>query len=340
MAAAQTSRLSGRAEAFPGYRWARSGRAAEAGARLPFIASFDCAALPRVEGLPLLTDGLLLFFLHHEDDHMEGGDEFARVLYVPAGTDTAVAPLPCDPDSEIYCDGIPFLIREYPLSAQVEADLPEWIEERDDDWPFDVESEPVQQLYAELKHIDELCEVVDDLWQADWDSTFSIGGHYMDIGGDEGPWYRMASENVRKRSGAEPGLPISDENRLIREEAYQLSQEWVMLAQFCTESEFHYGCFLINPDDLAAKRFDKVCSFTRFTEQVAAVRRSTSDHPPHRPRPHHRRPSPDAPADTRQPLDRNDFSRPAQAKGGGPTLQLCFAILAGESGSMTETAAS
>jgi hypothetical protein len=29
---------------------------------LPFIASFDCAALPRVEDLPLPADGSLLFF--------------------------------------------------------------------------------------------------------------------------------------------------------------------------------------------------------------------------------------------------------------------------------------
>jgi hypothetical protein len=242
--------------------WPRSGN----GTPLPFIASFDCAALPRAERLPLPADGSLLFFLHHEDDHMEGGDEFARVLYIPAGTDTALAPLPCDPDSEIYLDGIPFLIPEYRLSAQVEAVLPQWIEERDDDWPFDVESETVQQLFAELKHIDELCEVVDDLWPTHGASSFRFGGHYMDIGGDENPWYRMATANVRNRAGAEPGLPMPEEDLLIRAEEYRLSQEWVTLAQFCTESEFHYGCFLISADDLAAQRFDKMCSFTRFTE--------------------------------------------------------------------------
>ncbi|HUQ55244.1 DUF1963 domain-containing protein [Lentzea sp.] len=38
------------------------------GTSLPFIASVDCAALPRAEGLPLPEDGSLLFFLHHEHD--------------------------------------------------------------------------------------------------------------------------------------------------------------------------------------------------------------------------------------------------------------------------------
>jgi hypothetical protein len=233
---------------------------------LPFIASFDCAALPRVEGLPLPTDGSLLFFLHHEDDHVEGGEELARVLYVPAGTDTAAAALPYDPDSEFYLEGIPFLIPEYRLSAQVEVVLPQWIDERDE-WPIDVESEAVQQLFAELKHIDELCDVVDDLWPTqDGDSIFRIGGHYRAIGGDEGPWYRMASANFRNRPGVEPRLPRPEEERLIRAEEYRLTQDWVTLAQFYTESEVYYGCFLISADDLAAKRFDKMRSFTRFTE--------------------------------------------------------------------------
>ena len=56
---------------------------------LPFIASFDCAARPRVDDLPLPADGSLLFFLHHdraydEREEFEKDDEmaYARVLYV------------------------------------------------------------------------------------------------------------------------------------------------------------------------------------------------------------------------------------------------------------------
>ncbi|MFC6093699.1 hypothetical protein [Saccharothrix lopnurensis] len=43
-------------------------------------------------------------------------------------------------------------------------------------------------------------------------------------------------------------------------------REWVPLAQFHTESDFCYGCFLIRSDDLAAERFGEVRSFTMFTE--------------------------------------------------------------------------
>ncbi|NEA98093.1 DUF1963 domain-containing protein [Streptomyces sp. SID13726] len=54
---------------------------------LPFIASFDCAALPRVDDLPLPADGSLLFFLHHdraydEREEFDKDDEmaYARVV--------------------------------------------------------------------------------------------------------------------------------------------------------------------------------------------------------------------------------------------------------------------
>lgn len=54
--------------------------------------------------------------------------------------------------------------------------------------------------------------------------------------------------------------------RLRHEEEYRLIREWVPLAQFPTESEVYYGCFLISSDDLAAKRFGQMRSFTMFTE--------------------------------------------------------------------------
>ena len=62
---------------------------------LPFVASFDCAALPGVVGLALPSDGSLLLFLHHEWAHdaysVAHEQRFARVVYVPAGNDTATA---------------------------------------------------------------------------------------------------------------------------------------------------------------------------------------------------------------------------------------------------------
>jgi hypothetical protein len=36
---------------------------------LPFVASLDCAAVPRVDDLALPADGSLLFFLHHDLAH-------------------------------------------------------------------------------------------------------------------------------------------------------------------------------------------------------------------------------------------------------------------------------
>src|SRR4051812_14798314 len=86
---------------------------------LPFIASFDCAALPRIDGLALPADGSLLFFLHHEDAYdafsVAGEQEHARVVYVPAGTDTATAEEPDHPE-EVFCDTeLGFVGREYDL---------------------------------------------------------------------------------------------------------------------------------------------------------------------------------------------------------------------------------
>ncbi|QUQ65318.1 hypothetical protein JJ691_30410 [Kutzneria sp. CA-103260] len=72
---------------------------------LPLIASFDCAALPRGDGLALPADGSLLFFLHHawacDARSVAEEQEFARVVYVPAGIDTVV-PEPPDHDEPMF----------------------------------------------------------------------------------------------------------------------------------------------------------------------------------------------------------------------------------------------
>ncbi|MFD7659989.1 DUF1963 domain-containing protein [Actinosynnema sp. NPDC059797] len=250
-----------------GVEWPSSGK----GVPLPFIASVDCAALPRAEGLPLPADGSLLFFLHHEEDHLAclgtGEPEFARVLYVPAGAETVVATPPPDHENlRPYHQDIPFLIPEHRLSARVEPALPEWIEERDErDAEF--ESETVQRLLEELEHLDELCEVVDDLWPGTGPGgAISLGGHCSEIGGQDPPFTQLALFNLKDRFAAEPDLPRAEKHRLENEEEDRLTREWVPLVQFSTESEVYYGCFLISLDDLAAKRFDRARSFTMFTE--------------------------------------------------------------------------
>ncbi|MFI7537309.1 DUF1963 domain-containing protein [Streptosporangium sp. NPDC049376] len=95
-------------------------RSSHRGSRLPFVFSVDCANLPKV-------DGSLLFFLDHENDYgagrVEGDRGYARVVYVPVGTDTAVAE---SPDSE-------FVGKQYDLSATLLAEPPDWFPPHDED---------------------------------------------------------------------------------------------------------------------------------------------------------------------------------------------------------------
>ncbi|MDX3659804.1 DUF1963 domain-containing protein [Streptomyces sp. ID05-26A] len=221
---------------------------------LPFIGSVDCAALPRAEGLDLPADGSLLFFLNHDEDMEEHPtSEFSRVLYVPTDAVTEVASPPPGYDTRTFFhEDLPFLVPESLLSAKVQPVLPKWIEDRDDT--------------VELKHIDQLCALVDELWPTHDDFwTLRIGGYGKEIGGQSSPWGQMAFDNVQGRLA---GTDVSREerSRLLREEEHRLTQEWVPLAQFATASEFYYGCFLITTDDLAARRFDQMRSFTMFTE--------------------------------------------------------------------------
>src|SRR4051812_21962786 len=132
---------------------------------LPFVASFDCAALPRVDGLALPADGSLLFFLHHEwaDDTCSIADEqkFARVVHVPAGTDTATVEEP-DHDEEMFCNmTLDFVGREYDLFATVNAELPSWF--KDDDEDEGSRSDNQEHLALNLPHIKELCALAGEL---------------------------------------------------------------------------------------------------------------------------------------------------------------------------------
>ncbi len=234
---------------------------------LPFIGSVDCAALPRAEGLGLPADGSLLFFLHHEEDMDEHhSPAYSRVLYVPAGTETEVAAPPPDHDSRtFFCQDIPFLIPEQPITARVRPELPDWIEDRDDRFV----AGDVKQLVDGLKHIDQLCEVVRELWPEEGDryhSTLQIGGYCRNVGSSDDPHSQMSFDSVQNRRAAGPDLPFEERLRLEREEKHQLVREWLPLAQFSTQSDVYYGCFLLRAEDLAAKRFDQMRSYTMFTE--------------------------------------------------------------------------
>ncbi|MCZ7373723.1 DUF1963 domain-containing protein [Micromonospora sp. WMMC250] len=104
------------------------------GSRLPFVFSVDCAALPKVDGSGLPADGSLLFFLNHEEDHLSSEPGYARVVHVPAGTETEVAEEPTDHEG---------VGRQYDVSATLVARLPDWFatgaeedEDEDDLSPF------------------------------------------------------------------------------------------------------------------------------------------------------------------------------------------------------------
>ncbi|MEV0402599.1 hypothetical protein [Actinoallomurus sp. NPDC050550] len=73
--------------------------------------------------------------MHHEwaDDTCSIADEqkFARVVYVPVGTNTATAEEP-DHDEEMFCNmTLDFVGREYDLFATINAELPSWIDGAD-----------------------------------------------------------------------------------------------------------------------------------------------------------------------------------------------------------------
>jgi uncharacterized protein YwqG len=235
---------------------------------LPFIASFDCAALPRVDGLTLPTAGSLLFFLEHEyaSECYSVNDEqqFARVVYVPTGTETAaVAELPPGHDDWALCYEGPFLRPEHDLYATVHAELPRWLEDPDfEDLEF--ESDVVKELVSELTHIKELNELVGRLWPEESPYTdLYLGGYSMELGMGDNPESHLAADNIKERH---PDLPSSERYRAEEEETQRVMREWLPLAQFQTRDDVYYGRFLIRNDDLAAGRFDKALSFTMFTE--------------------------------------------------------------------------
>ncbi|WP_345591660.1 DUF1963 domain-containing protein [Streptomyces marokkonensis] len=92
---------------------------------LPLLLSVDCGALPRVDGIDLPADGTLLFFVDQEMDHEDSSGRYARVVYVPGGTETAIAEAP---DSACVRERVD-------VRAELRAELPLWLEEgEDEDW--------------------------------------------------------------------------------------------------------------------------------------------------------------------------------------------------------------
>ncbi|MGW2518785.1 DUF1963 domain-containing protein [Streptomyces sp. NPDC001617] len=240
---------------------------------LPFIASFDCAALPGVDGLALPADGSLLLFLHHEwaYDAFSIADEqkFARIVYVPAGTDTATAEEP-DHDEDMFCDvSLDFVGREYDLFATVTAELPSWFEDDDEA----SQSDGQEHLARDLAHREELRALVRELWPEGNGADVCLGGYSMGIGElatahmYTTPETRMAEDILEARVKAgELVVPPGEWSPRLEEEALRVMREWVPLAQFVPGDEVYHARFLIRHDDLAAGRFDKALSFTAFTE--------------------------------------------------------------------------
>lgn len=244
---------------------------------LPFVAGFDCATLPRVDGLALPADGSLLFFLHHEWAYeafsVTGEQEFARVVYVPADVETTTTEEPEHGEEMFYNTKLSFVGAEQDLYATVVAELPGWLEDDEDDEDEEnAQSEGHEHLGLHLSHLEELRALVKDLWPERGGATVSLGGYSMDIGGlrtdhmFETPETRMADDILRaRRKAGEPAAPPDERERQLELEALRLMREWVPLAQFVPD-DVHRGRFLIRRDDLAAGRLDKALSFTAFTE--------------------------------------------------------------------------
>ncbi|WP_432990631.1 DUF1963 domain-containing protein [Dactylosporangium sp. CA-233914] len=250
---------------------------------LPFIASFDCAALPRIGGFDLPAEGSLLFFLDHEADFddCDCSDEeqpFARVLYVPAGTDTTP---PDGPPEETLAYEEPFLRPEQDLFATVRPVVPPWLTCDEESMGY---VSAIQEWISPLTHTDELVAVVEELWPSPGSDTgfcrvgyptslgsvdtpdFLIGGYSLELDSGVTPEYHIAADDVtaRQESG-ELDVTPAERDQLVATENPRIIREWVPLAQFATSHDLYYGCFMIRWDDLAAGRFDRALSFTMFS---------------------------------------------------------------------------
>ncbi|MDW3848505.1 YwqG family protein [Micromonospora sp. BRA006-A] len=227
---------------------------------LPFLLRLDCAALPRVPGLALPADGTLLFFLDQESAldacGIEPEQEFARVVYVPAGAETADGEYVVPADTEME----PFLAPEHEMYAGLQAELPDWLD-RSEEWLCDTQI----QLLRDMPHRKEMSALVEQLWpERNWhlpDDVF-VGGYTLSAQ-DPPEAIMMDPERVQQLWS----LPRAERMEARYEEQQRVMREWVPLAQFgVPDEEYVNARFLIRHDDLAARRFDRVLSFCEFTE--------------------------------------------------------------------------
>ncbi|GGK16216.1 hypothetical protein GCM10011583_55130 [Streptomyces camponoticapitis] len=224
---------------------------------LPFVFSVDCGALPRVDGFEVPADGTLLVFLNHEDDHLDDTGKYARVVYVPNGTDTAVAESPHSG----------FTGRQYDVSASLLAELPRWFgtdEDEEEDWedlsPF--HQQLVRDLERDVPHLNELCALAYDLWPGEGLASARIGGYAEDE--------VITSIAEQTLAGLEKAgeivIPMAKWSSHVEKETHRLTSEWMSLARFPVADEYYYGSFTIRHDDLAAARVDKALPVTTFSE--------------------------------------------------------------------------
>ncbi|MEV6109176.1 DUF1963 domain-containing protein [Streptomyces sp. NPDC051940] len=229
---------------------------------LPLLLCVDCGALPRIDGFDLPGDGTLLFFVDQERDHADSSGRYARVVYVPEGTDTAVAEAP---GSEVVREPVD-------IGAELAAELPLWLQERDEDEDWhefweDLEWDdmsPFQQqllryMEHDLPHLDELRALAHDLWPSG--GAIVIGGYADDevIG-------HIAEQTLagREKAGEIPAIPTARWPSRLEEERHRLTSEWIALAREARTYEEYRTSFVIRHDDLAAARVDKALSVTGF----------------------------------------------------------------------------
>ncbi|MFE5600054.1 DUF1963 domain-containing protein [Streptomyces coelicoflavus] len=228
---------------------------------LPLLLSVDCGALPRVDGFDLPADGTLLFFVHQERDHEDRSGNYARVVYVPDGTETAVAEAP----------GSECVRERFDVGAALRAELPLWLQEgEDEDWHEfweDLEWEdmsPFQQrlrlhMERDLPHLDELRSLAHDLWPSG--AGLVIGGY-----ADDEVISSIAEQTLagREKAGEIPPIPIAKWYSHLEEEKHRMTSEWISLAGESRTYEEYCTRFVIRHDDLAAARVDKALAVTTF----------------------------------------------------------------------------
>ncbi|MEU8242480.1 DUF1963 domain-containing protein [Actinoplanes missouriensis] len=206
---------------------------------LPFVFAVDCAALPRIDGMP--ATGSLLFFLDHEKAGLTDEPSHARVLHAP--------------------DAVPVSGSRYAAGAALVAELPEWFDPGEDDDEDEDDLSPFRrQLLADrerdLPHLGELRALADDLWP-DGGAGAYLGGY---------PAADVITSIAEQTLAGNADIPVSRWYSAVEREAHRLTGEWLSLASFPAGDEFYSANFVIRHDDLAAGRLDRAFATVRFSE--------------------------------------------------------------------------